>query len=123
MEVKDTANAAKYANLALARDKKYAKAYILLGDIAVVQDDGGKAAEWYQQAKYFDPKDPEGYFKYANILRGRSPEEAVANLNDLRQQRPDIAVDALAAHNQHRLHAKKGTEKHNIVKFRALIPC
>ena len=96
-EVKDTANAAKYANLALARDKKYAKAYILLGDIAVVQDDGGKAAEWYQQAKYFDPKDPEGYFKYANILRGRSPEEAVANLNDLRQQRPDIAVDALAA--------------------------
>ena len=97
LEAKDTANASKYANLALARDKKYAKAYILLGDIAVAQDDGGKAAEWYQQAKYFDPKDPEGYFKYANILRGRSPEEAVANLNDLRQQRPDIAVDALAA--------------------------
>ena len=96
-EVKDTANAAKYANLALGRSKNYAKAYILLGDIAVMQDDGGKAAEWYQQAKYFDPKDPEGYFKYANILRGRSPEEAVSNLEDLRAQRPDIAVDALAA--------------------------
>lgn len=96
-EVRDTVNAAKYANLALARNKNFAKAYILLGDIAVMQDDGGKAAEWYQQAKYFDPKDPEGYFKYANILRGPSPEDAVANLNDLRQQRPDIAVDALAA--------------------------
>ncbi|MCR5131464.1 MAG: hypothetical protein K6C10_08415 [Prevotella sp.] len=92
---KDFTNATKFAELAMA--KKYAKAYILLGDIAVAQDDGGKAAEWYQQAKYFDPKDPEGYFKYANILRGRSPEEAVANLNDLRTQRPDIAVDALAA--------------------------
>ncbi len=97
LEAKDTANAAKYANLALARNKKMAKAYILLGDIAVAQDDGGKAAEWYQQAKYFDPKDPEGYFKYANILRGRSPEEAVSNLEELRTQRPDIAVDALAA--------------------------
>lgn len=96
-EVKDTVNAAKYANLALARNKNYAKAYILLGDIAVMQDDGGKAAEWYQQAKYFDPKDPEGYFKYAKILRGRSPEEAVSNLEELRIQRPDIAVDALAA--------------------------
>ena len=96
-EVRDTVNAAKYANLALARNKNFAKAYILLGDIAVMQDDGGKAAEWYQQAKYFDPKDPEGYFKYAKILRGRSPEEAVSNLEELRIQRPDIAVDALAA--------------------------
>ena len=97
LEVNDTANAMKYANMAMQRDKKYAKAYILAGDVAVMQEDGGKAAEWYQQAKYFDPKDPEGYFKYANILRGRSPEEAVSNLNDLRTQRPDIAVDALAA--------------------------
>ena len=97
LEVKDTANASKYANLALARNKKYAKAFILLGDIAVFADDGGKAAEQYQQAKYFDPKDPEGYFKYANILRGRSPEEAAQNLEELRTQRPDIAVDALVA--------------------------
>ena len=48
LEVKDTANASKYANLALARNKKYAKAFILLGDIAVFADDGGKAAEQYQ---------------------------------------------------------------------------
>lgn len=97
LENNDKVNATKFAEAAMTRDKKYAKAYILLGDVAVANDDGGKAAEWYQQAKYFDPKDPEGYFKYANILRGRSPEEAVANLNDLRTQRPDIAVDALAA--------------------------
>lgn len=106
LENGDKVNATKFAEAAMIRDKKFAKAYILLGDVAVANDDGGKAAEWYQQAKYFDPKDPEGYFKYANILRGRSPEEAVANLNDLRTQRPDIAVDALAAriyYNSHRM--------------------
>lgn len=96
LDANDVVNAEKYATMAMTRDKKYAKAYILLGDIAVKNDDGGKAAEWYQQAKYFDPKDPEGYFKYANILRGRSPQEAVANLEELRTHRPDFPVDALA---------------------------
>ena len=96
LDAKDPVNAAKYAEMALARDRKFAKAFILLGDIAVANDDGGKAAEQYAQAKYADPKDPEGYYKYANILRGRSPQEAVANLEELRVQRPDLAVDAMA---------------------------
>ena len=96
LDQKNTELAMKYAELAMARDKKYAPAYILAGDVEVAKDDGGAAAGWYQQAKYFDPKNPDAYFKYANILRGRSPEEAVANLNELRAQRPDIAVDALA---------------------------
>ena len=95
-EAKDTANAKHYANLAIKANKNYGQGYILLGDIEVLNDDGGAAAAWYQQAIYFDPKNPEGYFKYANIYRGRSPEEAVAKLNDLRAQRPDVAVDALA---------------------------
>ncbi|MDD2601788.1 MAG: tetratricopeptide repeat protein [Prevotella sp.] len=93
---KDTANAIAFADYALKKDTKFAKAFLLKGDIAVAQDDAGKAAENYQQAKYFAPKDPEGYYKYAMILRGRSPEEAVANLEDLRVQRPDYPVDALA---------------------------
>ena len=81
---KDTVNAQRFADYALSRDHKYAKAFLLKGDIAVTQDDAGTAAENYQQAKYFDPKDPEAYYKYAMILRGRSPEEAVANLEELR---------------------------------------
>ena len=93
---KDTANAKAFANYALARNPKYAKAFLLKGDIAVSMDDAGGAAENYQQAKYFDPKDPEGYYKYAMILRGRSPEDAVSNLEDLRKYRPDYPVDALA---------------------------
>ena len=96
LEAKDVTNATKYAEMALARDRKFAKAFILLGDVAVAHDDGGTAAQQYAQAKHADPKDPEGYYKYANILRGRSPLDAVANLEDLRVQRPDLAVDAMA---------------------------
>ncbi len=92
---KDTVNAQKFADYALAKNGKYAKAFLLKGDIAVMKDDAGAAAENYQQAKYFDPKDPDAYYKYAMILRGRSPEEAVANLEELRKQRPDYPVDAL----------------------------
>lgn len=92
---KDTENALLFADYALKRDGKYAKAFILKGDIAVSKDDAGLAAENYQQAKYFDPMDPDGYYKYAMILRGRSPEEAVANLEELRARRPDYPVDAL----------------------------
>ena len=92
---KDTENATMFADYALKRDGKFAKAFLLKGDIAVSNDDAGGAAENYQQAKYFDPKNPDAYYKYAMILRGRSPEDAVANLEELRVQRPDYPVDAL----------------------------
>lgn len=92
---KDLDHAEMFADYALKRDGKFAKAFLLKGDIAVSKDDAGAAAENYQQAKYFDPKNPDAYYKYAMILRGRSPEEAVANLEELRTQRPDYPVDAL----------------------------
>ena len=95
LQNKNPEMAKKFVEMAIARNDKYAPAFILAGDIAVNADDGGKAAEMYQQAKYFDPKNPEAYYKYANVLRGRSPEEAVSNLEELRTQRPDVAVDAL----------------------------
>ena len=96
-EAKDTANAKTYANYALQASKnKCAPAFILLGDIAAVADDGGGAAAQYEQAIYVDPKNPDAYYKYANVYRKISPSGAVAKLNDLRAQRPDIAVDALA---------------------------
>ena len=95
-EVKDTANARIMAENALKADKKCAKAFIVLGDIQALNDDGGAAAQQYQQAIYFDPKDPEAYYKYANVYKKVSPSEAVAKLEELRAHRPDIAVDALA---------------------------
>lgn len=94
-DVKDTVNAKTYAEYALKADSKYGSAYVLLGDLAARANDGGGAAGYYQQAIYFDPKNPEGYYKYASVYRKISPTEAVAKLEELREQRPDIAVDAL----------------------------
>ena len=97
-EAKDTANARIYAEYALqaVKNHQYAPAYLLLGDIKALPDDGGAAAQYYDMAVYADPKDPTGYFKYANVYRKINPALAVGRLNDLRAQRPDIAVDALA---------------------------
>ena len=98
-EAKDTANAATYARYALAAAKnKCAPAYVLLGDVAAMGDDGGAAAQNYEQAIYADPKDPEAYYKYATVYRKIDPEGAVAKLEQLRQERPDYPVDALLGH-------------------------
>ena len=97
LAVKDTAHAREYANYALQASKnKCAPAFLLLGDIEAISDNGGGAAAQYEQAIYVDPKNPEAYYKYANVYRKISPFGAVAKLNELREQRPDIAVDALA---------------------------
>lgn len=98
LDVKDTANAILYADYALKADKKYSAAFILKGDIAALNNDGGQAAGYYNQAIYFDPKNPEPYYKYASVYRKISPSEAVGRLEELRAQRPDIAVDAMIGH-------------------------
>ncbi len=95
-DVKDTANARIYAGYALKADSKFSPAYVLLGDLDALNNDGGGAATQYQQAIYFNPKDPDAYYKYASVYRKISPSEAVAKLEELRSHRPDIAVDAFA---------------------------
>ena len=98
-EAKDTANARVYANHALkAAKNNYAPAYILLGDIAALAEDGGGAAAQYEMAIHFDPKNAEAYRKYASVYRKISPAGAVAKLEELRQQVPDYPVDALIGH-------------------------
>ena len=96
-EQKDTAKARVFADFANKAAKyKCAQAYVLLGDISAMGEDGGTAAQQYQQAISFDPKNPEPYYKYANVYRKVSPTVAVMKLEELRKQRPDVAVDALA---------------------------
>ena len=97
-EANDTANAREYANFALKAAKNhYAPAHLLLGDIEAIADRAGAAAQMYQSAIDDDPKNPEGYFKYASVYRKVSPKLAVAKLEELRVQRPDVPVDAMAA--------------------------
>ena len=95
-EKEDTANARKFAELADAAAKhKSAPAFLLLGDIEVAANDGGKAASHYNQATYIDPKNPDGYYKYALVYRKISPKGAVQKLEDLHTQRPDIEVQEM----------------------------
>jgi tetratricopeptide (TPR) repeat protein len=92
-EAKDTANARIYGEYGAKMN--YGPAYILLGDITALSDDGGGAAKMYDQAIYFDPKNPDAYYKYASVYRKVSPAGAAAKLEELRSQRPDLPVDAL----------------------------
>jgi len=98
LDIKDTVNATKYAEQAIKYGKNNAAGYILLGDIEVAKNDGGAAASWYKQATVLDPKNPQGYIKYANIYRVSSPATATEMLEKLRVIMPDYPVDAEAAH-------------------------
>ena len=97
LDEKDTANAQKYADIAIKTDKHYGNAYILEGSIAALKDDGGTATMWYSQAMTMDPKNPEGYRRYAAANSKVDPAGAVATLENLRKVRPDYPVDLLAA--------------------------
>lgn len=101
-EQKDTAGAIQFANYANEAGKpkyQYAPAYLLLGDIeASYGTDGGKAAGYYNQAINFDPKNPEGYKKWAMVYRKISPSQAAKKLQDMKAMCPNEDIDAFTAH-------------------------
>lgn len=102
LDVRDFANAEKYADLAIKANKNLAIGYVLKGDIAVLQDDGGAASGWFEQAIYFEPKDPEGYRRYAQINSKTDPSGSIAKLEALRAIDPEYPVDLIAADIQSR---------------------
>ena len=99
---KDTAGAILFCNYANEAGKpkyQYAPAYLLLGDIeASYGSDGGKAAGYYNQAINFDPRNPEGYKKWAMVYRKISPSQAAKKLQDMKAMCPNEDVDAITAH-------------------------
>ena len=101
-EQKDTAGARQFANYANEAGKpkyQYAPAYLLLGDIeSAYGTDGGKAAGYYNQAINFDPKNPEGYKKWAMVYRKISPSQAAKKLQEMKANCPNEDVDAITAH-------------------------
>ncbi len=97
LKADDTTKATEYANNAIAKNKSYGEAYILLGDVAIHNDDPGKAAEMFQQAMYLDKTNPEGYRRYANLMVKSSPQSSIDALEQLRKNVPDYPIDLLAA--------------------------
>ena len=98
-EAKDTANAHVYAQHALVASKnKCAPAYVLLGDIAALGDDGGAAAQYYDQAIYYDKKLAEAYRKYAMVYRKIDPNGAARKLDEMKANCPEVSVEAIKGH-------------------------
>lgn len=90
-EERDTANARVYAEY--GAKLKYSPAYVLLGDLAALAEDGGGAAKYYDQAIYFDSKNAEAYRKYAIIYSRISFQSSIDKLEQLRREVPDYPVD------------------------------
>ena len=98
-EAKDTANAKTYANYALQASKnKCAPAYLLLGDIEALTDDGGAAATQYDQAIYADPKFVVAYKRYAMVYRKIDPRGAARKLDELKQNCPEVNIEGIKGH-------------------------
>lgn len=98
LDIKDQANALKYADMAIKANKNNAAGYLLKGDMAAINDNGGDAAMWYQTATQFDPKNPLGYIKYARVYQKVDAAGAEEMLRKLTSIDPNYPVDAEIAH-------------------------
>ena len=107
LEAKNYEKAEEIANLAIKANGKSAEGYILLGDIASAQDDGGKAAGYYEQGTYYEPANPTSYVRYATVYQKVDPDGADAMLEKLRAVKPDCPVDAAAG----RMYSRNGQLK------------
>ena len=112
LEEKDGEHAKLFAQQALSIKKNsYAPAFILIGDVASqLEDNGGEAVKNYQWAIDVDPKNADAYRKYAIVYSKIDPEGSNEKLEELRQQRPDIAVDAF-----------KGRMNYNVQRYSSAI--
>ena len=86
-----------YADMVLKKNKNFGDAYVLLGDIEQLKEEGGQAAMWYQNAMSMDPKNPNGYVKYANIYR-KDPATFDETMNKLKAEVPSYPVEAVSGH-------------------------
>lgn len=105
LAVRNFDKADEIADMVIAKSKKdmtaQSEAYILKGDIEAVKDqqgDGGAAASHYATAMSLDPKNPQGYMRYAAVYRSISPKIVEDTYAKLRQERPDFPIDAEAGH-------------------------
>ena len=122
LDVKDTANTRKYAEMAVqltdkAKTGKVGDGYILLGDLAYFNDDPGTAAQKYEAATYADPNNIAAYVKYARVMRGVSPDMAVGQLEKVRTLDPSYPVDAEAAHIYYEAAKKNGSYMQKVLDY------
>lgn len=98
LAAKNFEQAKLYADQAMKVGKNSAAGYILRGDIASAEDNGGEAASYYEMATQQAPQEPSAYVKYARVYQKVDPKGAVAMLEKLRSVKPDYPVDAAAGY-------------------------
>ena len=98
LSVRNYTKANEMADMAIKKNKNFGDAYVLKGDAEALQDDGGNAALWYEQAMHLDPTNPHGYISYANVYRKRDPQLMQQTMDRLKQAVPGYPVDAVTGH-------------------------
>ena len=98
LAAKNFEQAKLYADMAMKVGKNVSAGYILRGDIASAEDNGGEAASYYEMATQEAPQDPTAYVKYARVYQRVDPKGAVAMLEKLRSVKPDYPVDGAAGY-------------------------
>ena len=122
LDVKDTANTRKYAEMACAltdkaKSDKVGDGYVLMGDLAYFNDDPGTAAAKYEAATYAEPNNIAAYVKYARVMRGVSPDMAVQQLEKVRTIDANYPVDAEAAHIYYEAAKKNGSYMQKVLDY------
>lgn len=122
LDVKDTANTRKYADMAIAitnkaKTGKVGDGFMLMGDLEYYKDNPGAAAAMYQNAYYYEPNNINAYVKYARVMRGVSPDMAVEQLEKVRSLDPNYPVDAEAAHIYYEAAKKNGAYMQKVMEY------
>ena len=73
------------------------KALNLGGDIAKARNRPDSAQFYYRRAMYFDRKDPDAYYKLAELLKAKEINKSIETLNALKRNRPDLNVQRMMA--------------------------
>lgn len=89
----DIAGAERYYDLCYHQKRITTSMICLAGDIALAKNDVEQADYHYGRAIYFDPRDPVGYWHYADMHKKKEPALAVAKLKLLRLYRDDCRVE------------------------------
>lgn len=89
----DIAGAERYYDLGYHQKRITTSIICLAGDIALAKNDREQADYYYGRAIYFDPRDPRGYWHYADMHKKHEPQLAVQRLKQLRLYRKDCRAD------------------------------
>ncbi|WP_315517722.1 tetratricopeptide repeat protein [Hoylesella shahii] len=84
--------ATRYFNLAQQCRRISVKALNLGGDIARSKNRPDSAQFYYKRAMYFARKDPDAYYKLADLLKAKEINKSIETLQILKKNRPDLNV-------------------------------